>query len=141
MKFPRSARIFRGQTDVIPYASVLFLLALFLLLGTLVYTPGVKLSLPVADDLPGTDKPSVNVAVDALGRLYYDNQIVTDDVLKNRLRVVVREAGQPLTLVIHADKSVAYENLLGLTVLARDVGIRDALLATLPRANVAPAAQ
>ena len=57
MKFPRNARIFRGRLDVAPFAAVFFLLATFLLLGSLVYTPGVRLELPEADDLPGTDKP------------------------------------------------------------------------------------
>ena len=74
MKFPRNARIFRGQLDAAPFAAVFFLMLMFLWLAALVYTPGVPLQLPIADGLPGTDKASVSVTIDAHGRLYYDNQ-------------------------------------------------------------------
>src|SRR5512138_2187267 len=76
MKFPRNARIFRGQLDAAPLALVFFLLVIFLMLGSLVYTPGVRLQLPVTEGLPGMDRPSVSVAIDASGRVYYQNQVV-----------------------------------------------------------------
>jgi hypothetical protein len=44
MKFPRNARIFRGQLDAAPFAAVLFLLVIFLMLGSLVYTTGSQRS-------------------------------------------------------------------------------------------------
>ena len=65
MKFPRSARIFRGHLDVAPFASVFFLLVIFALLGALIYTPGVHvpLELPRADGFTGTDRPMKAVTV------------------------------------------------------------------------------
>ena len=42
MKFPRNARIFRGQLDAAPFAAVFFLLVIFMMLGSLVYTPGAR---------------------------------------------------------------------------------------------------
>src|ERR1035441_8866734 len=65
MKFPRNARIARGQLDVAPFAAVFFLLVIFMLLGSLVYTPGARLQLqlPRADGLAGTDKPTVSVVI------------------------------------------------------------------------------
>jgi biopolymer transport protein ExbD len=51
----------------------------------------------------------------------------------------VAGARQPLTLVIHADKTVTEDQLIHLTLLARNVGITNALLATLPRGANAPA--
>ncbi len=136
MKFPRNARILRTQLDVAPFAAVFFLLVLFLTLGSLVRTPGVQLRLPVADNLPGTEGPSVAVAVDAAGRLYYQNQVITGPQLKARLQAAVqaaaRESRPPLTLVVQADKAVTYDQLVRLTMLAREAGIYDALLATLP---------
>ncbi len=44
-----------------------------------------------------------------------------------------------LTLVIHADKTVTEDQLIHLALLARDAGIQNALLATLPRLINAPA--
>jgi len=124
-----------------PFAAVLFLLVVFLMLGALLPMPGLQVSLqpPAAAGLPGLDKPTVALAVDAKGRLYFDNQIVTGDRLKSALKMAARKSHEPLTLVVHADKSVTYEQLVQLTLLAREAGIQNALLATLPRAGNLPA--
>ena len=134
MKFPRNARIFRGQLEVAPFAAVFFLLVIFLMLASLLYTPGVHLQLPVADNLPGTDKPTVKVALDKNGGLYFENQVIEEADLKGRLRQAVKRSTEPLTLIVYMDKDVPYERWLRLTLLARDQGIYEALLATLPRA-------
>jgi biopolymer transport protein ExbD len=122
--------------DVAPFAAVFFLLAIFLFLASLVYTPGVSLSLPAADGLPGTDKPTVSVAVDANGRFYFQNQLVSEKDLEDRLQQAASTAREPLTLLVHADKRVTYEQLIRLTVLARDAGITSAWLAALPKTGM-----
>ena len=69
MKFPRNARIFRGQLDAAPFVSVFFLLVIFVLLfslpGSLLHTAGVRVELPVSGNapLPGTDHPTISVAM------------------------------------------------------------------------------
>jgi biopolymer transport protein ExbD len=45
MRFARHAKIFRGPLDAAPVAGVLLLLMMFILLSTLVYTPGVLVEL------------------------------------------------------------------------------------------------
>jgi biopolymer transport protein ExbD len=139
MKFPRNARIFRGHLEIAPFASVFFLLVIFISLSSLMYTPGVRIQLPVANDLPGIDKPSVSVAVDRSGGLFYGNRRVVENELKNELAAELKKAaGKPLVLIIHADQQVSYKTLLNLTLLARDAGISEALLATLPNPAVRP---
>ncbi len=133
MKFPRNARLLRSTFDVAPFAVVLFLLVIFVALAELLPTPGLSLHLPVAEGLPGTDKPTVAVAIDAEGRLFFANQIVTENELKARLDAAVKNSRQALTLVVQADRAVTYGQLVNLTLLARDAGIHDVLLATLPR--------
>ena len=140
MKFPRNSRLLRSPFDMAPFAAVLFLLVIFLMLGAFLPTSGLPLRLPVANGLPGTDKPTVTVAVDAMGRFYFANQIVAEDKLKSALTNAVQNSREPLTLVIQADKAVTYDQFIRLTLLARDAGIQNALLATLPRAVTAPAA-
>ena len=107
MKFPRNARILRSQLDAAPFAAVFFLLVIFMMLGSLIYTPGarVELQLPQADGLAGTDKPTVSVAIDADGRLYYENQWIEEKALRGRLQEVASKSSEPLTLVVQADKS------------------------------------
>ena len=138
MKFPRNARLLRSHLDAAPFASVFFVLVILLMLGALVYTPGVRIQLPTADNLPGTDKPTVTVALDASNRLYFANQIISEDELKSRLQAAAKKPSEPLMLVIQADRAVTHENLVHLTLLARDAGITDASLATLPRVISAP---
>ncbi|HTL17283.1 MAG TPA: biopolymer transporter ExbD [Patescibacteria group bacterium] len=133
MKFPRNARIFRGQLDAAPFAAVFFLLVIFLMLGSLMYTPGVRLELPLADELPGTDRPTVSVAIDSGGRFYYDNQLVQEKQLGTLLRQAVLASSEPLTLVVQADRSVSTEMVVRMSMLARSAGITNGLLATLPR--------
>ncbi len=139
MKFPRNSRLLRSPFDMAPFAAVLFLLVIFLMLGALAPISGLPLRLPAADNLPGTDKPTVTVAVDANGRFYFANQIVADDKLKSALKTAAQKSRAPLTLVIQADKAVTYGQFIHLTLLARDANITNALLATLPRAVTAPA--
>ncbi|HEY5298976.1 MAG TPA: biopolymer transporter ExbD [Verrucomicrobiae bacterium] len=135
MKFPRNARLLRSPFEVAPFAAVFFLLVIFLLLGALLPVPGlhVRLQPPVANDLPGIAGANVAVAIDSSGRFYYANKIVSDKELKLALALAARNSREPLTLVIHADKTVTYEQLARLTLFARAAGITNELLATLPR--------
>ena len=54
----------------------------------------------------------------------------------------VANAREPLTLIVQADKAVRYERLISLRLLARDHGVKEMWLETLPRpfASAWPAA-
>lgn len=140
MKFPRNAKIFRGQLDAAPIATVFFLLVMFMMLGNLVYTPGIpmELQLPLAAEVPGTDKPSVSVAVDASGRIFYRNQLIERRQLREELHEVAKTT-KDLVLIVQADKNVTHETLVRLAMIAREAGISEARLATLPRPLPQPA--
>ena len=138
MKFPRNARIFRGHFDAAPFAAVLFLLVIFVQLGSLVYTPGVHIQLPVAEGFGGTEKIPVPVAIDANGRFYFDNHAIGENELRIRLHKIVTEATEPLALVVQADKAVTQEMFTRLTVIAQQAGFSEAVFATLPRALATP---
>ena len=142
MKFPRNVRILRSPFDVAPFAAVFFVLVIFMVLAGLVPTPGLPLQPPITDpkdNLPGTDQPMVAVAIDALGRFYFTNQIINSNNLQTALADAARKFHPAPTLVIHADKQVTYEQLLSITLLARHAGITNALLGTLPRVVAPPA--
>ncbi len=144
MKFPRNAKLLRSPFDVAPFAAVFFLLVIFLLLGALLPAPGLSLALPKfdmagpPDDLPGLDRPTVAVAIDANGRLFYSSQMVTEDVLKTDLSQAAAASRTPPTLVIEADKLVSYGELVRVAMLARHAGFHDVLLALQPRIVSAP---
>lgn len=137
MKFPRRARLLRNPFDATAYAAVFFLMVIFVSLSSRLYTPGVKINLPVADNQPGTDQATITVALDENGRYFFQNQVIEPEALENNFRTAAKQSPTPLTLVIWMDKAVRFENLLQLQLLARDAGIPDALVVTLPKANAA----
>jgi biopolymer transport protein ExbD len=144
MRYPRNARILRTQLDMAPFATVFFLLTLFVFVGALMPMPGLPLNLPEpnernADKLAALDEPSVAVAIDAHGRLYFGDQMVTEAQFRSRLREAVQKTSHPLALVVLADKAVPYGQLYRVWLLAREVGVRDIQHAVLPRAFEGPA--
>lgn len=131
MKFPRNARIFRGQWDAVPFVSVFFLLALFMALESrMAFVPGVAIELPEGGSPPAQAGPTLMVAMDRAGQLYYDNQAITPEVFKERLREDVVKLGSPVTLIVHADKAVPNEHTVRLCGLAKAAGVREVVLAT-----------
>ena len=133
MRFPHHVRVFRGQLDAAPFLGMFMLLVIFLLLSSsLVSIPGVPIQLPDAPSLPGASTPTVAVAVDGSGQFYFDNQVCDENLLKAKLRQAATAAPGSLTLVVQADKSLRYEVLVRLGLLARSVGIKEMILATRP---------
>ena len=61
MRFPRNAKIFRGQLDVVPLVGVLFLLLIFILLSSLVYTPGIPFALDDELTISGTERRTLTI--------------------------------------------------------------------------------
>ena len=134
MKFPRNTKIFRGQFDAAPYASVLFMFIILMLLHpALVFLPGVPVNLPEAVDLPGTTNPKTVVVIDRGGQMYFESQAIAEAALRDRLEAAVLKNKGALTLVVQADKEARNETIVRLAVLAREVGIREVLLATRPQ--------
>ncbi|MCB1129119.1 MAG: biopolymer transporter ExbD [Verrucomicrobiae bacterium] len=135
MKFPRRVRLFTGQLDVAPIASLFFLLLTLLLLQThLVPPPGVRIDLPrvALPNLPATSNPWLAVAVDQVGRTYFENQVVTPGELRGNLANRVRKAGEPVSLLIQADRAAAQEVVMQLYALAREAGVEEVVVATRP---------
>jgi biopolymer transport protein ExbD len=140
MRFPHNVRVFRGQFDAAPFAGVFLLLLLFVLFSSsLVYIPGVPIRLPETPPLPGPNTATVVVAVDRGGLFYFENQICDAARLRTKLASAVSHSAPPPTLVVQADRDVRCEVLVRLSLLAREAGVKNALLATRPQAIPAPA--
>lgn len=129
MKLPRNAKIFRGQLDAAPFASVLFIMVIFMTLNSkFVFTPGVTIELPRAGTaLPGTTDATIAVAVDLANQLYFESQAITEEQLIIELKKAVRQAEEPLTLEIQADRSGEMETAYWLFSMAGEIGFKAAL--------------
>jgi biopolymer transport protein ExbD len=139
MKFQRRAKIFRGKLDVAPFAALFFLVLCFVMMRSLLYTPGmsVQVSPPVADGFSGTDNPTVTVAITANGQFVFENAVVDENALRSALQKKVLASPKPskqLTLIVIPDKSVSYDVLTKVRTLARDAGVSEVLEAVRPSA-------
>jgi biopolymer transport protein ExbD len=140
VRFPHNTRIFRGQIEAAPFISVFFLLVIFLLLqSAFVFTPGLPIQLPEADNLPGTDNPTIAVAVDASGNFYFDNQLCSEKQLQEKLRAAVTASHEPITLLVQAHREAKVDIYVRLGALAHSVGIGTVLQAVRPPVVPQPA--
>lgn len=133
MRFPRQARVLRGPLDATPVAGVLFLLALFILLSSLLYTPGTPLDITLPDGQPagGTDNPSVVVAVNKLGQYSFENAPMEEADLKERLHEAALHTPN-LTVILRADKGVELQVLTHLWDIFRQAGVTNSSVAERP---------
>ena len=102
MRFARHARIFRGPLDPAPIAAVLMLLMLFMLLGSLVYTPGVLVDLSPGADTPAVTVTRSNVVVFA-GKSYKSGEL---GQLRTDLRTAPGNSGFGIHMESGADPSL-----------------------------------
>lgn len=132
MKFTRTLKPLKGQFELAPYLSVVFVLLFFMLFGGYLVLPvGTRLELPQGGSRIGdwTGDPFLVVAVDAGEQCYFENQIVPDlEVLKTRLTARAGARRGPRRLYLQADRSVRYERLQQLASLAREAGLTEILL-------------
>ena len=76
-------RPFHGRLDFAPFVGVLFLMLPLLLFHTsMVFKPGIEvdINLPVSSQRTGVGDPSLAVAVDANGILYFRGQTLREQV-------------------------------------------------------------
>ncbi len=120
-----------------PFAGVVFLLLMFLLFGSaFVHTPGVRIDLPeLTSPLPGPETPTVSVAVDRNGLIYFEHQVMTliqaeTQLLAGLTAAVKASPGQPLSLVLQADRRGRFDTALRVLNIAHAAGIKEAFFAT-----------
>lgn len=134
MKYPRNAKIFRGQLDAAPFAGMLFVLLIFLWISSkLALTPGVRIDLPsVTDPVPGIGMDTVAVAVDSGGNFYFEGRFITEEDLRLKLKQRLSESTEPLVLEVQPDRSGKLEAAVQLLNSAHALGFKQALIRVRP---------
>lgn len=125
---------FSGVGDFAPVGSVFFLLLIFLLLQShLAPVPGVLVELPAMETvspIPGPD--SQMVVVDREGRLFYRQQLTTDEALAKQLADRTVQSPEQALLVIQADRELNLGRLAEVYALCRRAGVSRLKLQTRP---------
>lgn len=98
-----------AEINVTPMVDVMLVLLVIFIITAPLFTHAVKLELPTASSAPAPEKPeSITLAINAEGKLFWNNTAVTMDELGARFTTAAQKSPQP-ELQLRADKSTRYE--------------------------------
>ncbi|MFZ9052181.1 MAG: protein TolR [Woeseiaceae bacterium] len=129
MSTPLQKRKLMGEINVVPYIDVMLVLLVIFMVTAPLLTQGIKVELPKAGAEPIDEVPDhmpVVLSVDAEGNLYInigddEDQPATAKEVVARVGAVLRN--RPDTpILVKADRSVAYGNVVGAMVLLQQGG-------------------
>lgn len=119
MKLPRNTRIFRGQLDVAPVASIFFMTAILLFLhSSIVFTPGVRLDL---HPILSTNAPSVYI--DSEGVFHYDDSLLSEAAFDRRIRGEAEAGRAPKIFILQAEPTAPTNAINTVRKLSAALGI------------------
>lgn len=130
MRFPRQARIFRGQIDAVPVVGVFFLLLIFLLLkSSLVFQPGVSIEFAKPAESSSSPASVRSVRINARGQFIYGGKVFRDPELNDRLARLkerIRADFQAMpggTLLVRTEPGVGHDLVVRIRNLARELDL------------------
>lgn len=134
-RFVPRCNVKRGLIDVASFIDLTLLLFLvFLVHSSYVLQPGIRLQLPESSFLDGEGFDSLVLTVSQQGMLFFQDEMMRKDTLKERLdrAVFERKKGDEknVSLLLQADRGVSHEQLVELYNIAMESGIKDVVLAT-----------
>ena len=139
MSTPLQKRKLMGEINVVPYIDVMLVLLVIFMVTAPLLTQGVKVELPRAGAEPIADVPDhlpLVLSVDVEGNLYVnvgddEDQPATAKEVVARVGAVLRN--RPDTpILVKADRSVPYGNVVGAMVLLQQGGAEEVGFVTDP---------
>ena len=112
-----------SEINTTPLVDVMLVLLVIFIITAPLLTHAVKIDLPQASSQPHPEKPElVSVSIDAAGKYYWNNQLLTQPELKAKLDVAATQKPQP-ELNIRADKETRYQVVASLMADINNSGI------------------
>jgi len=113
-----------SEINTTPLVDVMLVLLVIFIITAPLLTHAVKIDLPQATSQPLEEKPEViDLAVDADGKLYWNDVEVASDALAARLQDESAKQQQP-ELQIRADKNTRYQVLAEVLAKAQTAGMK-----------------
>ena len=114
-----------ADINVTPLVDVMLVLLIIFMITAPLMSHKVKVSLPQAtlEEKPKIDRPPVTLAVQANGRVYWNDEPVNNDLLESRLAILAQEVPQR-QVDIRADNVTKYAVIAEVVKKARMAGIR-----------------
>ena len=122
-----------ADINVTPMVDVMLVLLVIFIISAPLFTHAVKLDLPSASSAPAPEKPeTVTIAIDAAGKLYWNDQALETAALEARLATAAARQPQP-ELQLRADKSTRYEIIAEVMSAAQGAGLTKLGFVTEPK--------
>lgn len=127
-----SERLPTSEINMVPLIDVMLVLLIVFMITAPLLTHSVKIDLPKAASQPNVEKPeTVTLALDAVGKMYWNDEPLSEDALNDRLRDAAAKSPQP-ELHLRADQDTRYQKLAELMSAAREAGIEKMGFITVP---------
>jgi biopolymer transport protein ExbD len=128
-----------SEINVTPMVDVMLVLLIIFMITAPLITHKIAIDLPQAAATRNPDKPDiVTLTVDAEGRMYWNEQSVSDDEWKVRVRSAALKTPQP-ELHLRADLKTQYQKLATIMADAQSAGLVKIGFVTNPKTPVRPA--
>jgi len=113
-----------AQMNVIPLVDIMLVLLVIFIITAPVLTHAVKVNLPRASNTMNQERPeTMTLTLDAQGRMYWNDQLIAEAQLPERLQQAVARNPQ-LAVNIRADKMLTYEVLARVMAIAQKNGVQ-----------------
>ncbi|WP_050477349.1 ExbD/TolR family protein [Herbaspirillum rhizosphaerae] len=130
-----------AEINVTPMVDVMLVLLVIFILSAPLFTHSLQLDLPTAKSAPAPEKPqTVSVAIDAAGKLYWQDQPVTLAELTNRMSAAAAKQPQP-EVQLRADKATRYEVIADVMSAAQSNGLNKLGFVTDPKPDTPAGAE
>lgn len=130
MRFVRRGQRKRVTINITSLIDILFLLIIFFVVtSTFLEQPGMRLDLPSAETAEQTEVRELVLEMDASGRMRLGSDEVTLGGLRQALAGRIEEGDGGKLLVIRADRGARHGDVVKVMDIAKQVGVRDLVIA------------
>ncbi len=114
---------FNPEINTTPLVDVMLVLLIIFIMTIPVMNHSVKIDLPRVTNQPNETKPeNINLAIDALGKVYWNTEIVDANQLKARIAEAAQKNPQP-ELHLRAERTTQYEKVAQVMAAAQSGGL------------------
>lgn len=128
-----------SEINMIPLIDVMLVLLIIFMITAPLLTHSIKIDVPRVSSQPAEQDPeSIDLAIKASGEMYWNNEQVDMDQLREKMtQLVVDQEENAINLRIRADGEAYYEQIAQVMAAARSTGVRRLGFITTPDVSAA----
>jgi biopolymer transport protein ExbD len=121
-----------AEINMTPLVDVMLVLLIIFMVTAPLFTHAVRIDLPRARSAPSADKPQVvTLSIDSAGTLRWNDEVVDEAALTERLTAAAARAPQP-EMHLRADRDGRYEPIARLLSQVQSAGLNRLAIVTDP---------